>query len=110
MCMCKHVCCEIIDHLNVIFSRQYKIWLKPNAEQQFLYGNHIMKAGLGRITENTEQYQGVIVYNMNDLPLVSFVLSKHKQMQASLFTYTQTLHMVGNNWEWSYCIKQQDLG
>ena len=30
-----------------------------------------MKSGLGRITENTEQYQGVVVYNMSDIPLVS---------------------------------------
>ena len=30
-----------------------------------------MKSGLGRITENTSTYQGVIVYSMNDLPLVS---------------------------------------
>ena len=30
-----------------------------------------MKSGLGRITENTPQYQGVIVYSMSDLPLVS---------------------------------------
>lgn len=33
-----------------------KIWIKPNAEQSFLYGNHVTKSGLGRITENTEQY------------------------------------------------------
>jgi len=44
--------------------------VKSSAEQQFLYGNHIMKSGLGRITENTRQYQGVIVYSMNDVPLV----------------------------------------
>ena len=50
---------------------QYKVWVKPNAEQSFIYGNHIQKAGLGRITENTPQYQGVVVYSMNDLPLVS---------------------------------------
>lgn len=37
---------------------QYKIWVKPATEQQFLYGNHIPKSGLGRITENTPQYQG----------------------------------------------------
>lgn len=48
---------------------QYKVWLKSSAEQQFLYGNNISKAGLGRITENTPKYQGVIVYSMNDLPL-----------------------------------------
>ena len=32
-----------------------------------------MKSGLGRITENTEKYQGVIVYNMGDVPLVGLV-------------------------------------
>jgi 60S ribosome subunit biogenesis protein NIP7 len=37
-----------------------KIWVKPNAEQSFLYGNHITKAGLGRITENTEQYVSML--------------------------------------------------
>ena len=41
---------------------QSKIWMKPAGEQSFLYGNHILKSGLGRITENTPQYQGVIVY------------------------------------------------
>lgn len=50
---------------------QCKVWLKPNAEQQFLYGNHILKSGIGRITEGTGQYQGVVVYSMNDLPIVS---------------------------------------
>lgn len=48
---------------------RYKVWLKSSAEQQFLYGNHIAKSGLGRITENTPKYQGVVVYSMSDLPL-----------------------------------------
>lgn len=48
---------------------QYKIWLKPSAEQQFLYGHHVTKSGLGRISENTEKYQGVVVFSMSDLPL-----------------------------------------
>lgn len=43
--------------------------MKSSAEQQFLYGNHITKAGLGRISENTERYQGVVVLNMADIPL-----------------------------------------
>jgi ribosome biogenesis protein Nip4 len=50
---------------------QYKVWIKPGAEQSFLYGNHVIKSGLGRITENTSQYQGVVVYSMADIPLVS---------------------------------------
>lgn len=43
--------------------------MKPTAEQQFLYGNHVSKSGLGRISENAEKYQGVVVYSMSDLPL-----------------------------------------
>lgn len=54
-----------------VSSVQYKVWVKPGAEQSFLYGNHILKSGLGRITENTAQYQGVVVYSMADTPLVS---------------------------------------
>merc|ERR1712127_429663 len=46
---------------------QHKVWLKPSAEQSFLYGNHVLKAGLGRITEDTPQYQGVVVLNMADV-------------------------------------------
>lgn len=55
---------------------QYKIWVKQNAEQQFLYGNHIPKSGLGRITESTAKFQGVIVYTMNDLPIGFGVAAK----------------------------------
>lgn len=43
--------------------------MKPSAEQQFLYGHHVTKAGLGRISENTEKYQGVVLYSMSDIPL-----------------------------------------
>ncbi|GIZ03161.1 60S ribosome subunit biogenesis protein NIP7 homolog [Caerostris extrusa] len=49
---------------------KHKIWLKPNAEQQFLYGHNISKPGVHRISDNTLKYQGVVVYSMNDLPLV----------------------------------------
>lgn len=55
---------------------KYKVWCKPSAEQQFLYGHHVMKSGLGRITENTPQYQGVLVCSMNDLPLGFGVTAK----------------------------------
>lgn len=48
---------------------QYKIWVKPSMEQQFLYGHHILKSGLGRITENTPKYAGVVVLSMSDVPL-----------------------------------------
>ena len=48
---------------------KYKIWIKPGSEQSFLYGHHVQKSGLGRITDNTPQYGGVVVYSMNDTPL-----------------------------------------
>ncbi|OSX67379.1 hypothetical protein POSPLADRAFT_1064054 [Postia placenta MAD-698-R-SB12] len=35
----------------------------------FLYGNHVLKAHLGRITEDTPEHQGVVVFSMNDIPL-----------------------------------------
>lgn len=51
---------------------RYKVWVKPNGEMPFLYGNHVVKAHLGRITEGTAEHQGVVVYSMNDVPLVKF--------------------------------------
>ena len=30
-----------------------KVWVKPSAEQSFLYGNHVLKAGLGRARERS---------------------------------------------------------
>ena len=48
-----------------------KVWIKPNGEMPFLYGNHVVKAHLGRITEDTPEHQGVVVFSMNDIPLVS---------------------------------------
>ncbi len=35
----------------------------------FLYGNNVLKAHLGRITEDTPKYQGVVLYSMSDVPL-----------------------------------------
>jgi len=48
---------------------KYKVWIKPSGEMSFVYGNHVAKAHLGRITENTPKYQGVVVYSMADVPL-----------------------------------------
>lgn len=42
----------------------------------YLYGNHILKNGLGRITENTPGYTGVVIYSMADVPLGFGVTAK----------------------------------
>ncbi|KAF8926326.1 hypothetical protein BKA57DRAFT_478916 [Linnemannia elongata] len=48
---------------------KHKVWIKPNGEMPFLYGNHVVKAHIGRVTEDTPEHQGVIVYSMTDVPL-----------------------------------------
>ncbi|XP_017528889.2 60S ribosome subunit biogenesis protein NIP7 homolog isoform X1 [Manis javanica] len=62
---------------------KYKVWIKPGAEQSFLYGNHVLKSGLGRITENTSQYQGVVVYSMADIPLEEATCLSHRFERTS---------------------------
>ncbi|XGW21628.1 hypothetical protein V3C99_004530 [Haemonchus contortus] len=48
---------------------KYRVWLKANAEQQFLYGNNILKSGIARMTEGIPSHAGIVVYSMNDMPL-----------------------------------------
>ena len=50
---------------------RYKVWIKPNGEMPFLYGGHVVKAHVGRWSEDCPEHQGVVVLNMNDTPLVS---------------------------------------
>jgi len=51
---------------------RYKVWVKPNGEMPFLYGGNVVKAHVGRWSEDCPAHQGVVVFNMNDTPLVSF--------------------------------------
>jgi 60S ribosome subunit biogenesis protein NIP7 len=53
--------------------------MKSGGEQQFLYGHNVLKSGLGRITESTPQYQGVVAYSMNDTSLGFGVAAKSSQ-------------------------------
>ncbi|XP_071439617.1 60S ribosome subunit biogenesis protein NIP7 homolog [Hetaerina americana] len=77
---------------------QYKVWLKSSAEQQFLYGHNVLKSGLGRITEGTERYQGVVVYSMSDIPLGFGVAAK----STAECKHTDPLTVV--------CFHQADIG
>lgn len=51
---------------------RFKVWIKPNGEMPFLYGGNVLKAHVGRWSEDCPEHQGVVVYSMNDMPLVSF--------------------------------------
>ncbi|KAI3413358.1 hypothetical protein GPALN_010854 [Globodera pallida] len=53
-----------------------RVWLKPQAEQQFLYGNNVVKSGVSRMSDGVEANRGVIVYNMAELPLGFGVVAK----------------------------------
>ncbi|KAB8239163.1 ribosome biosynthesis protein nip7 [Aspergillus alliaceus] len=48
---------------------RYKVWIKPNGEMPFMYGGNIVKAHIGRWSEDCPEHAGVVVYNMNDTPL-----------------------------------------
>ncbi|VFQ76316.1 unnamed protein product [Cuscuta campestris] len=58
---------------------KHKVWLKPTSEMSFLYGNNVLKGGVGRITENVEVNDGVVVFSMSDLPLGFGIAAKSTQ-------------------------------
>ena len=49
---------------------RYKVWVKPNGEMPFLYGGNVVKAHVGRWSEDCPEHQGVVVLGMDDTPLV----------------------------------------
>ncbi|GMH19100.1 hypothetical protein Nepgr_020941 [Nepenthes gracilis] len=53
-----------------------KVWLKPTSEMSSLYGNHVLKGGLGRTTENISPGDGVVVFSMSNVPLGFRVAAK----------------------------------
>lgn len=48
---------------------KYKIWIKQNGEMPFLYGNHVLKAHVGKMSDDIPEHAGVIVFSMHDVPL-----------------------------------------
>uniref|UniRef100_A0A5B6ZZG4 60S ribosome subunit biogenesis protein NIP7 homolog n=1 Tax=Davidia involucrata TaxID=16924 RepID=A0A5B6ZZG4_DAVIN len=69
-----------IQCLNLLAANaKHKVWLKPTSEMSFLYGNHVLKGGLGRITENIAAGDGVVVFSMADVPLGFGIAAKSTQ-------------------------------
>ena len=64
--------------------KQFKVWVKPSSEMSFLYGNNVVKSGLGRITESTPQYAGVLVLSMSDVPLGFGVAAQRTEFCSNL--------------------------
>lgn len=62
---------------------QYRVWLKPSGEQHFVYGNHVVKAHLRRITEGAPMNAGVVVMNEQDVPIGFGVTAKSTEQCQS---------------------------
>lgn len=60
---------------------KYKIWIKNNGEMPFLYGNHVLKAHVGKMSDDVPEHAGVIVFSMNDTPL-GFGVSAKSTIEA----------------------------
>ena len=71
-----------LDHLAAY--AKSKIWLKQTAEMSFLYGNHILKAHVAKMTDSIALHEGVIVFNMADVPLGFAVTAQSAAMCAKL--------------------------
>ncbi|KAL2002958.1 hypothetical protein VTN02DRAFT_5431 [Thermoascus thermophilus] len=48
---------------------RYKVWIKQNGEMPYLYGGNVVKAHVGRWSEDIPEHQGVVVLGMDDTPL-----------------------------------------
>jgi 60S ribosome subunit biogenesis protein NIP7 len=48
---------------------RYKLWIKPNGEMPYLYGGNVVKAHVGRWSEDCPEHSGVVVFSMDDTPL-----------------------------------------
>ncbi|KAK2991993.1 hypothetical protein RJ639_012708 [Escallonia herrerae] len=69
-----------IQCLNLLAANaKHKVWLKPTSEMSVLYGNNVLKGGLGRITENINMGDGVVVFSMSDVPLAFGVAARSTQ-------------------------------
>ncbi|KAI1793866.1 secretory pathway protein Sec39-domain-containing protein [Ganoderma leucocontextum] len=87
---------------------KYKVWIKPNGEMPFLYGNHVLKAHLGRITEDTPEHQGVVVYSMNDTPLTPENLiplqSSSSTKRNALLTEVANMAWLQGGYLWQHVV------
>ena len=59
--------CTFVDYMAPYAKN--KVWLKAGSEQAFLYGNHVLKSGIARVSEEMDVNQGVIVFSSADSPI-----------------------------------------
>ncbi|KAL8691937.1 MAG: hypothetical protein Q9224_004065 [Gallowayella concinna] len=75
---------------------RYKVWIKPNGEMPFLYGGNIVKAHIGRWSEDCPEHQGVVVFSMDDKPLVG-------DMEKAFRLVRFPIELTGAQGVWCHC-------
>lgn len=63
---------------------RYKVWVKPNGEMPFLYGGNVLRAQVGRWSEDCPEHQGVVVLGMDDTPLVGQPSTQEKPLLSGI--------------------------
>ena len=58
----------------------------------FLYGNHVLKAHIGRMSDDIPEHAGVIIYSMNDIPL-GFGASAKSTAEQEIYLQLVSLHL-----------------
>lgn len=79
---------------------KYKIWLKPSAEMSFLYGAHVTKVGIAKVTEGIPQNTGVVIFSENMLPLGFGISAQATDSLPSLEPTAVVVLNYGDNGEW----------
>jgi len=77
---------------------RYKLWVKPNGEMPFLYGGNVVKAHVGRWSEDCPEHSGVVVLSMDDTPL-GFGVTARSTAEARKLDPTAVV-----------CFRQGDVG
>jgi 60S ribosome subunit biogenesis protein NIP7 len=77
---------------------RYKVWIKPNGEMPFLYGGHVVKAHVGRWSEDCPEHQGVVVLNMADVPLVRIITFYENTNRNRDLELLQSQRLKQDNW------------
>lgn len=75
---------------------RYKVWVKPNGEMPFLYGGHVLKAHVGRWSEDCPEHQGVVVCSLDDKPLVSWIPLGAQFREGISFAHNRYIRASGS--------------
>jgi 60S ribosome subunit biogenesis protein NIP7 len=84
-----------------------RVWLKPDTERSFLFGNSVPKSSLARITENAKSGDGVVLMSMSDVPLGFGIAARSAQDCRKADTNAVVVHHQADAGE--YLRKEDEL-